>query len=276
MDTEYYWIFRLDWVYIDSIIIILLIVLLIGVKIFKLGFRWRSSFSNEGIIQLNFKISDNILKGTKIKVKKWNLVKKTNLLEKSQSIPLIVIIRTNYKKRLVHILTEGIVSNGFNVLNLKLKISLCSSCGLLDALKPEEKKKIINSIQNFLKEQGMFLNSTYYIINCSKSFLSLNPLISDSNNKGMILINPHINFVNQKKILEILKLRDLTPTLHFIFSKKSNIVKSNKNLKRFKAKFSKFSPDLLVIERSTRSFKYYETILLGVLIPILNKILTKS
>ena len=42
-------IFQLDWIFIDTIIIILLILLLLGVKVYKLTHRWRFSFSNEAL-----------------------------------------------------------------------------------------------------------------------------------------------------------------------------------------------------------------------------------
>ena len=44
-------IFRVDWITIDTIIIILLILLLIGVKVLKEVYRWRFFFSNTSTIQ---------------------------------------------------------------------------------------------------------------------------------------------------------------------------------------------------------------------------------
>ena len=38
--------FQFDWIIIDTVVIILLIVFLVSVKIFKERFRWRSTLSN--------------------------------------------------------------------------------------------------------------------------------------------------------------------------------------------------------------------------------------
>ena len=44
--------FLIDWVFIDSVIIILLFLLLFSVRIFKNTHRWRSTYSNEALKRL--------------------------------------------------------------------------------------------------------------------------------------------------------------------------------------------------------------------------------
>ncbi|GAG77536.1 unnamed protein product [marine sediment metagenome] len=60
-------IFRLDWLFIDSVIIILLIIVLIAVKLFKERSRWRSAITNESLEIFQFNKSD-------IKVKNKNTI----------------------------------------------------------------------------------------------------------------------------------------------------------------------------------------------------------
>ncbi len=49
-----YDIYQIDWIFVDTIIIILLILLLVSVKIFKSTHRWRSSFSNAFLDRFHF------------------------------------------------------------------------------------------------------------------------------------------------------------------------------------------------------------------------------
>ena len=46
--------FQFDWIIIDTVVIILLIVFLVSVKIFKERFRWRSTLSNIALEQFIF------------------------------------------------------------------------------------------------------------------------------------------------------------------------------------------------------------------------------
>ncbi|MCK4238559.1 MAG: hypothetical protein KAX33_05505, partial [Candidatus Lokiarchaeota archaeon] len=45
------WIFQIDWIFWDTIIIFLLIIFLISVKIFKNTHRWRNFLSNPLIME---------------------------------------------------------------------------------------------------------------------------------------------------------------------------------------------------------------------------------
>ncbi|GAJ16662.1 unnamed protein product, partial [marine sediment metagenome] len=57
-----------------------------------------------------------------IYIKKWNLTKSKVIQEEISSKPTIFIIRTHRKQRLLKILTEGLGTYSFNVVNIWLKI----------------------------------------------------------------------------------------------------------------------------------------------------------
>ena len=95
----------------------------------------------------------------------------------------------------------------------------------------------------------------------------------------MVLVNPKLNTVNIKNFSEILSCKDLKSQLFVIFSKKSNIILNNKNLKIFLEEFPKQNINnlrLLTLEKAKNSFKYYETILLGIIIDLIENNSLKS
>ena len=71
--------FRIDWVFIDTIIIILLILLLIGVKVFKSTHRWRLNFSNTALEYHSFHKTQDQVTNRVISKKYWYLTKNTYL-----------------------------------------------------------------------------------------------------------------------------------------------------------------------------------------------------
>ncbi len=272
-------IFRLNWVFIDIVIIFLLIILLIIVKLYKNSARWRGSFSNEAIVYNIYTKSDLKLNNLNIVPKKWNLVRNTALKKENSSKPIVIIIRTNHRKKLLHILTEGFVSYGFNVINISLKIKPQTNYNPLDKTVQDETKNLISTIVNDLKKMSLIFNSNYVIINYSKSILSYNSLFSDVRNDGMIIINPKINRLNIKNISEINTLPKIKTSFSIIFSKKSILLFGNKNLGNF---FKQYSKDIInklrffVFDKARMSFKYYETILLSKIINLIEMNIIKS
>ena len=78
---------------------------------------------------------------------------------------------------------------------------------------------------------------------------------------------------------EINKSQQQTPQLFYIFSKRSFFIFKNKKLKYYKKYFKEKSAkkvELIILEKSNRNFKYYETILLGMLIDKIESSLIKS
>jgi len=74
-------IFQLDWIFIDTIIIVLLILLLLGVKLYKLTHRWRFSFSNEALEFISYRKPPLEINNQSISTSKWTLTRNISLRE---------------------------------------------------------------------------------------------------------------------------------------------------------------------------------------------------
>ena len=271
-------IFRLDWIFIDTIIIILLLLILISVKIFKERSRWRSSLSNEALEIVNFNKPDVNIKSLYIVVKNWSFIRNIVFKGVETSKTIIFIIRTNKKTRLLTTLTEGLTSYGYNVVILNLKISAYTKFDRLENPIQKEIRSIIHTFLNLLEQKKLILNSNYILINYLESKISFN-ILNDTRNFGMILINPKIKNVNIRNIYDILDQINLKSRIYVIFSKKKNFISNNKNLKRFLKIFPLESYGhlrFLTLTKVRKSFKYYETILLGIIVNLIEKISLKS
>ena len=244
-------------------------------KIFKNTHRWRLSLSNEALERIYYKKVPIEVKNQYIITNKLSLTRNTSFNE-NNSMPTIIIIRTNYKKKLLHVLTEGLSSYGFNIINLKFKIKPFPD--YYESIK-EETKHLMSKILIFFKQNGLIPNSNFVLLNYSKSVFSYSSILSNSKNIGFILINPILNTFNIKNFSEIINRSETNPEFFIVFSKKSNLIMNNKNLKRFLEEFpkrNKDNPRLLTLEKVRKSFKYYETILLGIIIDLIENNFLKS
>ena len=75
LNNDPYGIFHLDWITIDTVIIILLVILLILVKIYKTGARWRTPFSNEALEEIRYEPSAVFLEDQSSIIKDVRLVR---------------------------------------------------------------------------------------------------------------------------------------------------------------------------------------------------------
>ncbi|MCK4687716.1 MAG: hypothetical protein KAT66_06280 [Candidatus Lokiarchaeota archaeon] len=272
-------IFQLDWIFIDTIIIVLLILLLLGVKLYKLTHRWRFSFSNEALEFISYRKPPLEINNQSISTSKWTLTRNISLREEINKKPLIIILRTNYKKRLLYILTEGLSSYGFNVINLRLKIRLDKNNNLFDKALLDNIRHLISTVIDFFKEIDSEFNLNYLLLNYSKSSLSYTSILTDPKNCGMILINPKLNNKNIKNYNDIFKSSPLNSQLYTIFSKRSIFILNNKNLKRLLSLYNHQKEkklNIITIKKAKYSFNYYETILLGMIIRLIENKLLKA
>jgi len=272
-------IFQLDWIFIDTIIIVLLILLLLGVKLYKLTHRWRFSFSNEALEFISYRKPPLEINNQSISTSKWTLTRNISLREEINKKPLIIILRTNYKKRLLYILTEGLSSYGFNVINLRLKIRLDKNNNLFDKALLDNIRHLISTVIDFFKEIDSEFNLNYLLLNYSKSSLSYTSILTDPKNCGMILINPKLNNKNIKNYNDIFKSSPLNSQLYTIFSKRSIFILNNKNLKRLLSLYNHQKEkklNIITIKKAKYSFNYYETILLGMIISLIENKLLKA
>ena len=271
--------FQVDWVFVDTLIIILLLLLLLGVKIFKSTHRWRLSFSNEALEYYSFPKPYDLGKSHYIKIKHCSLTRNSSLHKQFDECPLILILRTSFKKHITKIITEGLSSYGFNVINLKLNIKLDSSSNMLNKTINDEIKSLISLLLDYFKHKGFIGNSKYILVNLSKPFVPNTEILTDPEKIGFILINPRMNKYNIGRLKETFHTLPQYTQLFYIFSKRSFFILKNNDLKHFTKEFDENITNkakLITLKKSTKSFKYYETILLGIIIDILENKLMKS
>jgi len=267
-------IFRVDWILVDSIIIILLILLLIGVRIFKRVNRWRFSLSNERLSRIIFKGSAIKAENKNILIKKFELTKYLNENKSANLKPTIIIFKSRNRGKLSSALAEGISSYGMDVINLSCKIL---KKPINDNSRVEIQKdimKLINSLYEFFNQNRINISTKYYIVNFIQANLIYNPFINDINNNKLILINPKLNRFNKTQILEILNSNNLRSRLSLVYSGKINRFLRKHLLKKFIEKITSNKTSdwgLFIFKKASNSFKYYETILLGTIINIVEK-----
>ncbi len=270
-------IFQIDWVFVDTIIIILLFLLLVGVKIFKSTHRWRMTFSNEALEHLDFPNANKIVGNQFFRTKKWSLTRNSSLKELHSKSPLILVLRTTYKRKLLRILTESLCSYGFNIINVRIKIKQYPDSKIFEKHVISELKSLVSAIINYFSKKDLVKNQNYILLNHLKSSFDFRAILTDNKNKGIILINPKVNKENLINYQNIIDNNLLDNYLYTIFSKRSIFILPNRNLKCLIARFP--SQDLIrlkiyTLDKAKNSFKYYETIVLGLIIDIIeNKLL---
>ena len=157
-------IFQVDWIFVDTVIIILLFLLLFSVKIFKITHRWRKSFSNQALEHNCHKKVRKEFKNQYIFPKKWCLTTNSSLKEESGKLPLILVCRTAYNRKFLRILTEGLSTYGFNVINLRLKIGLDKNNTLFDKTLIANIRHLISNVIDFFKEKDSEFNFNYILL----------------------------------------------------------------------------------------------------------------
>ncbi len=263
-------IFRVDWILVDTIIIILLVLLLISVKIFKEAYRWRFSLSNEFLTRTTAKSLSFNLDRPSIYIKKWNLTKSKVIQEEISSKPSIFIIRTHRKQMLLKILTEGLSTYGFNVVNIWLKIK--ADKGKSKTIRDIERKiqQIIPSFLTIYNQDLHLLSQRYVVVNFDKKIIPYNFITKDSNSVKLILINPRLNLGNIKIMQTLETVSNPQFQLFIIFSERLNpfFKNRNSNKKILSNKTLKNSNKFKyhTIQKAKSTFKYYETVLLSIII----------
>ena len=267
-------IFRVDWILVDSIIIILLILLLIGVRIFKTVNRWRFSLSNEKLSRILFKGSAIKTQTKNILIKKFELTKHLNENKNANSKPTIILFRSRNRGKLSSALAEGISSYGMDVINLTCKNLKKPKNNNSRVEIQKDIMKLINSLYEFFNQNRIKISTKYYLVNFIQANLIYNPFINDINNNKLILINPKLNRLNKTQILEILNSNNLRSRLCLVYSGKINRFLRKHSLKKFIEKITSNKTSdwgLFIFKKASNSFKYYETILLGTIINIVEK-----
>ena len=263
-------IFRVDWILVDTIIIILLVLLLISVKIFKEAYRWRFSLSNEFLTRTTANALRFNLDCPSTYIKKWNLTKSKVIQEEISSKPSIFIIRTHRKQMLLKTLTEGLSTYGFNVVNIWLKIK--ADKGKIKTIRYIE-REIQQSIPSILMSNCQnlhLLSQRYVVVNFDKKIIPNNIITKDSNSLKLISINPQLNLANLKIIQTLETISNPQFQIFIIFSECLNPFFKNRNLnKKILSDKALKNSNIFkyhTIQKSKSTFKHYETVLLSIII----------
>jgi len=271
-------IFQVDWIFIDTIIILLLILLLVSVKIFKSTHRWRSSFSNAFLDRFHFAETQKFVGNKFVTIKKIQLIRDSSLKKQNDQNPVILILRTNHRRKLLRILSEGLGTNGFNIISSKIDIKNNPDDYKLEKTVTDELTALISTIINWYKKKDPNINQNYIILNQSGLKLPYKAILEDERNKGIILINPKVNNINYKKFLNVYDNSINKNKFYIIFSKKGLLNFPNKNLKCLitNIQYQKLTElKLITIEKAKKSYKYYETIVLGMIIDVIKNNILK-
>lgn len=271
--------FQFDWIFIDTVVIILLILILVCVKIFKERFRWRFKLSNNNLYQYKFNKSSQELKNQNNLLKNVIITGNFILKNKQTLKPVIILIRNSKKRKLMQVLTEGLASYGFDVINIKLKTVASQKLDHLEKNLQNGRIDLLSAIMNLFKKQQLISHSQYVILTFNLSDIVFNSIISDKNNCGLILINPKYNLITQKMFSQLVDNNDLKQKISFILSKKSKLKSHYKSIKQFPKNFSANGRDnlnFIILESCKRSFKFFETILLGIIINLIESTISKK
>jgi hypothetical protein len=269
-------IFRLDWIFIDTLVVISLLLFLIWAKLFKKKFRWRSENTNISLEHIELESSEFLVKPKNITINKIDIIRNKSYLNNSFMETPIILIKNKQKVKLLNILTEGLTSYGYTVISLEIRFNSNRKKVIKEIELHQELFEIISQILNILKKEFKFIDSKYLILNYNALLSNFAAIISDKNNAGSIFINPKCS-INDKNLFSGFNLKDANVSI--ISNKEKNLLSPHKNFKKLLKNFSDndiLRYDLFIIENSRRSFKYYETILLGIIIKKFELMFLKS
>lgn len=265
-------IFQIDWIAVDIDIIILLILLLITVKILKGIYRWRFFFTNTSTIQkrdtfldIKDRPSTNFIKRCSLTVP--NVFQQENIIK-----PTIIIVRRNRKHMLLKALTEAFSTLGYPVVTIQIR-TLTNIRTIKFASEAEkELDHLIPFIIKFYHHDVDIMNKEYNVIDFNQRVLPYDLLLKKSNCKNLILINPLLKSYNLE---EMVKLKDDSkkyPQLITIFSEKLNPIFKNKKVNKIVLNNITFTNTKHnIIKNAKSTFKYYETLLLSIIIRYIEK-----
>lgn len=258
-------IFRVDWILVDSIIIILLIIILCSIKIFKYKHRWRKLITNNYISKKNLDFSNFQLRNNKLFIKKWTLNYNQSLQEIQPDLPIIFIFSSLSLHFLPYAILEGLCSYGFTVNHIVIKKhrKFLKKKFILDHKKQEN----FYSILDYLKNSYPKINNQYYIISFDSYFSNIEFQNGNFKQIGAIHINPSFDNFQPNWISSDTKIK-----FNLIFSKKSYFWFRNRKIAKFMTLISQLNSKnakITVLEHANVYFKNNETILLARLISII-------
>lgn len=275
------WIFQIDWVFWDTIIIFLLIIFLISVKIFKNTHRWRNFLSNPLIMENKtknfeiqcgekeiFRISFTLFESKINDIAENNNNKTSNLL--------IIFKKRRYN---TYPYAEALASIDLKVVFIDFKkvrkvegkklVKIKISGGLIDKI---SKAIYIHFID--IGDGPEYQKIVFLFPNLTIQFLKISTLTNFFDKFFLILSNFSENyeilknFLNQD-IIDIKKLYFIIPLKRLLKLDEDQLNKIN----RLKDNYKIHEKNILILEKSFKSLKNFETIIIGF---ILNNIFNKK
>ncbi|MBN1215107.1 MAG: hypothetical protein JXA99_06630 [Candidatus Lokiarchaeota archaeon] len=242
-----------------------------SIEIFRQISRWRCYISNQFLISTRINLDESNKKNYAI-LKKIKFISNPNSI-KNENNPNIIILRSNFHNLILEIITEGLASYGYNVTRANYYQSSKSHYSLSENVLNNDLSLLLNR----LYEKKKIETQKYVLVIFSKSDLNYNPFLFDKNNIKIILINPNFKKTQLNNLYTILKNNDKNKSkLLILFSKFSLFILPNLRLRKFKRDFVKKNDfyeinNFRIIKNARYSFKYYETILIGNIIQIIEK-----
>lgn len=265
-------IFQVDWITVDIIIIILLILLLIGVKALKELYRWRFFFSNPSTIRRVDNLPEINTQFSSISIKRCTLIKSSVPQQEDLTKPTIILIRRYRKLMLLKALTDAFCTFGYNVISLRFKMITKNVIEQMISDIEKELHQIFPAIIMFYNQDVNLLSQKYNVIDFTKRILPLNLLLKDPHCRNIILINPSLKPCNMEVFLTLLNDSNKFSQLITIFSEKLNPFFKNKKFKKILLNDETFkNTKHTIIQKARSTFKYYETVLLSIIIRNIEK-----
>ena len=173
---------------------------------------------------------------------------------------------------LLKALTEAFCTSGYNVINIRLKMSNKNMTERLISDIEKELQQTFPAIITFYNQDVNLLSQNYNVIDFTKKELPLNLLLKDYNCWNIILINPRLKSYNLDLFLTLLNDSYKKSKLITIFSENLNPFFKNRKVKKILQnketfKYTKYT----IIQKTKSTFKYYETLLLSVIIRYIEK-----
>lgn len=271
------WIFQIDWVFWDTIIIILLIIFLISVKLFKYTHRWRNSLSNASLVQREIKNFEIHISNNKTLRLTFSIIESTtlNVTDRNRKASNILIIFKKRKSKLFPF-AEALASIGFKVIFVGFKkIKKIENERLIKIKISEE---IINRISKAICIHFVDVEDLHNYTNIILIFPNITRLFLKTTESTNLFDKYFLLFGNfSKNFKDLIKFLDhdiiKKDKLNLIILQKK-LLKKNKihpnRIKTLKDDYKLNEQNLLLLEKSYKSLKNYETIIIGF---ILNKIL---
>ncbi|TFF88532.1 MAG: hypothetical protein EU550_01110 [Promethearchaeota archaeon] len=266
-----YDIFSIDWITVDTIIIVFLLVILISVKLFKQRSRWRRTISNDQIYTREFKSFSLDLNTDKLEIKKAFFSYNTKL----QGSQRLLIISVSKKiNELITLITQGVVNYGYCMLNLESNSEFdWDNTNKLEK-KPIWVEKLLDELNKQMREENLKVPTRVLLIFHSDIPLSIQYIKESSMLSKAIIINPKIS----KSLITNLYFSEpknvSNDKVKFIFSGKKYFFLPNNNVKKLQQEISEFNlktQSLYIVKNATYSFKYHETILIGYILKIIEE-----